>query len=167
MGLLTAVAAHAQTRWVVDPKASLVWWQMSPNLNHLWATGLTPEKLAALGLTLGSDVPVFVAGSSAWAEGRGEQLIPVELALEELMSVFLLDFEQPSSTIANVIADAAESTAVVGMLMAQRRRIAFITPPGFFESLPEFNEMICAIVVSPPLPTQRHSEWHEQSQSAT
>ena len=48
-------------------------------LNHLWATGLTPEKLGTLGLTLGSDVPVFVAGSSAWAEGRGEQLIPVEL----------------------------------------------------------------------------------------
>lgn len=48
-------------------------------LNHLWATGLTPEKLAAIGLTLGSDVPVFVAGSSAWAEGRGEHLTPVEL----------------------------------------------------------------------------------------
>ena len=43
MGLLTAVAAHAQTRWVVDPKASLVWWQMSPNLNHLWAT-TCPEE---------------------------------------------------------------------------------------------------------------------------
>ncbi len=48
-------------------------------LNHLWATGLTPENLAALGLALGSDVPVFVAGSSAWAEGRGEHLTPVEL----------------------------------------------------------------------------------------
>jgi len=48
-------------------------------LNHLWFTGLTPEKLAALGLALGSDVPVFVAGSSAWAEGRGEHLTPVEL----------------------------------------------------------------------------------------
>ena len=48
-------------------------------LNHLWATGLTPENLATLGLALGSDVPVFVAGSSAWAEGRGEHLTPVEL----------------------------------------------------------------------------------------
>lgn len=48
-------------------------------LNHLWSTGLTPAQLAAIGLTLGSDVPVFVAGSSAWAEGRGEQLTPVEL----------------------------------------------------------------------------------------
>jgi 4-diphosphocytidyl-2-C-methyl-D-erythritol kinase len=48
-------------------------------LNHLWGTGLAAEKLAALGLTLGSDVPVFVAGSSAWAEGRGEHLTSVEL----------------------------------------------------------------------------------------
>src|SRR5215510_1293829 len=48
-------------------------------LNRLWNLGLAPERLAALGLTLGSDVPVFVYGSSAWAEGRGEQLTPVEL----------------------------------------------------------------------------------------
>ncbi len=48
-------------------------------LNHLWQTGLTPERLAELGLALGSDVPVFVHGTSAWAEGRGEKLEPVEL----------------------------------------------------------------------------------------
>jgi 4-diphosphocytidyl-2-C-methyl-D-erythritol kinase len=48
-------------------------------LNHLWSTGLTRERLARIGLTLGSDVPVFVAGSSAWAEQRGERLEPVEL----------------------------------------------------------------------------------------
>jgi len=35
--LLTA-AAHAQSRWVIDRKVSLVWWQVSPHLNHLWAT---------------------------------------------------------------------------------------------------------------------------------
>jgi 4-diphosphocytidyl-2-C-methyl-D-erythritol kinase len=48
-------------------------------LNHLWRTGLPLETLAALGLTLGADVPVFVHGRSAWGEGRGEQLIPVRL----------------------------------------------------------------------------------------
>lgn len=31
-------AAHAQSRWTVDAKTSLAWWQMSPNLGHLWAT---------------------------------------------------------------------------------------------------------------------------------
>jgi 4-diphosphocytidyl-2-C-methyl-D-erythritol kinase len=48
-------------------------------LNHLWRCDFSPERLAELGLALGSDVPVFVLGSSAWAEGRGEQLTPVEL----------------------------------------------------------------------------------------
>src|SRR6266853_2667034 len=39
LGLLTVVAAaHAQVRWTIDPKTSIAWWQMSPNLNHLWAT---------------------------------------------------------------------------------------------------------------------------------
>ncbi|HWW78649.1 MAG TPA: 4-(cytidine 5'-diphospho)-2-C-methyl-D-erythritol kinase [Steroidobacteraceae bacterium] len=48
-------------------------------LNHLWGCGLPIDELARLGLPLGADVPVFVRGSSAWAEGVGEQLVPVEL----------------------------------------------------------------------------------------
>jgi 4-diphosphocytidyl-2-C-methyl-D-erythritol kinase len=48
-------------------------------LNQLWNCGLTVPQLAELGLTLGSDVPVFVHGFSAWAEGRGEKLEAVEL----------------------------------------------------------------------------------------
>lgn len=43
-------------------------------LNHLWKTGLTATDLANLGVQLGADVPVFVHGCSAWAEGIGEQL---------------------------------------------------------------------------------------------
>jgi hypothetical protein len=39
LGLLTVGGvAHAQVHWTIDPKTSLAWWQMSPNLNHLWAT---------------------------------------------------------------------------------------------------------------------------------
>jgi len=48
-------------------------------LNRLWGTGLAVDTLAGIGLSLGSDVPVFVRGSSAWADGRGERLAPVEL----------------------------------------------------------------------------------------
>ena len=48
-------------------------------LNHLWRTEVETEQLAALGLRLGADVPVFVGGQAAWAEGVGEQLSPVEL----------------------------------------------------------------------------------------
>lgn len=48
-------------------------------LNLLWGLGLTEDELAALGLRLGADVPVFVRGRNAWAEGVGEVLAPVEL----------------------------------------------------------------------------------------
>jgi 4-diphosphocytidyl-2-C-methyl-D-erythritol kinase len=48
-------------------------------LNELWELGLDPAALAAIGLRLGADVPVFVHGRSAWAEGIGERLTPIAL----------------------------------------------------------------------------------------
>jgi len=48
-------------------------------LNQLWQTGLSLEELATLGLQLGADVPVFVYGRTAWAEGVGEDLQAVTL----------------------------------------------------------------------------------------
>ena len=48
-------------------------------LNKLWGLDLPLAELAALGLQLGADVPVFVHGRSAWAEGVGEQLQPIAL----------------------------------------------------------------------------------------
>ena len=56
-------------------------------LNHLWRTDLSIEELAVLGLQLGADVPIFVHGNSAWAEGVGENLQP--LSLPELWYVVL------------------------------------------------------------------------------
>jgi 4-diphosphocytidyl-2-C-methyl-D-erythritol kinase len=48
-------------------------------LNELWNCGLTTPDLATLGLPLGADVPVFIGGLTAWGEGIGERLTPVEL----------------------------------------------------------------------------------------
>ncbi|MDR9454661.1 MAG: 4-(cytidine 5'-diphospho)-2-C-methyl-D-erythritol kinase [Spiribacter sp.] len=48
-------------------------------LNALWRCGLTERELAAMALRLGADVPVFVGGQAAWAEGVGESLTPVEV----------------------------------------------------------------------------------------
>lgn len=48
-------------------------------LNRLWACGLGVDALAVLGLRLGADVPVFVRGGNAWAEGVGERLTPMVL----------------------------------------------------------------------------------------
>ncbi|MGA2190874.1 MAG: 4-(cytidine 5'-diphospho)-2-C-methyl-D-erythritol kinase [Steroidobacteraceae bacterium] len=46
-------------------------------LNRLWGLNLPTARLAELGLTLGADVPVFVHGRAAWAEGVGERLTPL------------------------------------------------------------------------------------------
>lgn len=48
-------------------------------LDRLWGTDLGVDALAALALPLGADVPVFVRGRAAWAEGVGERLTPVTL----------------------------------------------------------------------------------------
>jgi len=46
-------------------------------LNKLWNCQLTDDELAKLGLSLGADVPIFIHGYAAWAEGVGEQLTAI------------------------------------------------------------------------------------------
>jgi len=43
LGLLPVIAVAQSTRWVIDPRTSLAWWQVNPNLNHLWATTCTGD----------------------------------------------------------------------------------------------------------------------------
>ena len=49
-------------------------------LNHLWQCHLNTKQLAEIGLNLGADVPVFIHGYAAWAEGVGEQLTTISPA---------------------------------------------------------------------------------------
>lgn len=48
-------------------------------LNHLWGCGLSKRQLHNIGLQLGADVPVFINAQTAWAEGVGEELQPIEM----------------------------------------------------------------------------------------
>lgn len=48
-------------------------------LNALWETALSKQQLMAMGKKLGADIPLFIFGQSAWAEGIGEQLTAIEL----------------------------------------------------------------------------------------
>ena len=48
-------------------------------LNKIWGIEASEDDIAELGRRLGADVPVFVRGQAAWAEGIGEQLTPIEL----------------------------------------------------------------------------------------
>lgn len=67
-------------------------------LNYLWGLGYSLDRLADLGLQLGADVPVFVRGHSAWAEGVGERLTPID---------------PPEGWMLVLVPDAAVSTAEV------------------------------------------------------
>ena len=88
-------------------------------LNELWGCGLTLEVLARIGLSLGADVPVFVQGSSAWAEGVGERLTPVEL---------------PERWYVIIYPGARVSTREVFHSPELTRNSLFITIRAFFES---------------------------------
>jgi len=48
-------------------------------LNELWQTGLSIDELSEIGLSLGADIPFFINGNAAWAEGVGDKLTPIVL----------------------------------------------------------------------------------------
>jgi 4-diphosphocytidyl-2-C-methyl-D-erythritol kinase len=54
-------------------------------LNQLWQCGLNDEQLAAYGVQLGADVPIFIFGQNAWAEGIGEKLSFIDLAQKQFI----------------------------------------------------------------------------------
>lgn len=80
-------------------------------LNSIWKCGLSTEQLADLGLQLGADVPVFVHGHSAWAEGRGEKLQAVTLGERHYVLVFP-DISIATAEVFNHIALKRDSVAV-------------------------------------------------------
>jgi len=57
-------------------------------LNEIWGLRLPVDRLAEIGLELGADVPLFVRGQSAWGEGVGERLTPLELPERHYAVVF-------------------------------------------------------------------------------
>jgi 4-diphosphocytidyl-2-C-methyl-D-erythritol kinase len=88
-------------------------------LNKLWELHLEPDELAGLGLSLGADVPVFVHGRAAWAEGVGERLTPV-------------DFPEPTYLL--IRPGSAVSTAEVFGAPELTRDSPVITIRGFLTS---------------------------------
>jgi 4-diphosphocytidyl-2-C-methyl-D-erythritol kinase len=92
-------------------------------LNRLWDLHLPVDKLAELGLKLGADVPVFVRGRAAWAEGVGERLTPLYPPLAPIESNYLI--LKPNVFV---------STAEVFQDPELTRNSAPITIHGFLES---------------------------------
>ena len=88
-------------------------------LNEMWGCGLSLSELASLSRPLGADVPVFVQGSSAWAEGVGERLTPVTL---------------PAKWYVVIYPGVAVSTREVFQSPELTRNSPLITIRAFFES---------------------------------
>ena len=59
-------------------------------LNRLWQLNYSRQQLMQIGLTLGADVPVFIFGQPAWAEGVGEQLSAVTLPADILEKYYVV-----------------------------------------------------------------------------
>ena len=57
-------------------------------LNQIWSCGLTKEKLIDIAINLGSDVPFFIQGTSAFVEGVGDQITPFSYDEDWLFLVF-------------------------------------------------------------------------------
>jgi 4-diphosphocytidyl-2-C-methyl-D-erythritol kinase len=68
-------------------------------LNAMWGIGLSSEKIAAIGAQLGADVPVFVHGRSAWGEGVGDRLTPVEISGESWYLVIFPGVQVPTAAV--------------------------------------------------------------------
>jgi 4-diphosphocytidyl-2-C-methyl-D-erythritol kinase len=68
-------------------------------LNAMWRTGLSSDEIAAIGVKLGADVPIFVAGRSAWAEGIGERLTPMGLGANSWFLVLFPGVAVPTASV--------------------------------------------------------------------
>jgi 4-diphosphocytidyl-2-C-methyl-D-erythritol kinase len=68
-------------------------------LNEMWKTGYTSAQIAGFSAALGADVPVFVHGRSAWGEGVGERLDPVELGADSWYLVIYPGVPVPTAAV--------------------------------------------------------------------
>ena len=107
-------------------------------LNEIWQTGCSVDDLAALGLELGADVPVFVRGHSAWAEGIGEILTPlslperhfvmvdarVKVPTAELFQAAELTRNSPPATISGYLSGAPAVNAFAPVVRARYPEVA-------------------------------------------
>lgn len=107
-------------------------------LNHLWRLDLDEDSLAALGGQLGADVPVFVRGRSAWAEGVGERLSPIHLPRrhyvvldprEQVPTAALFQAPEltrnaPRATISSFVSGATVENAFEPVVRARYPRVA-------------------------------------------
>jgi 4-diphosphocytidyl-2-C-methyl-D-erythritol kinase len=118
-------------------------------LNFLWKTHLSTEELCEIGIFLGADVPVFIKGHSAWAEGIGERLQAIDL---------------PEQWYVVIKPDCHVSTGDIFSSEELTRDTAAITVAAFFE---QGGHNDCETVVCKAYPEVKKAlDWLSQHASA-
>ena len=105
-------------------------------LNQLWHTGLSRAQLQTLGLTLGADVPIFIHGRAAFAEGVGEKFTAVTL---------------PPSWYLVVVPPVSVPTAEIFASPALQRDTAAIAPAAWHDGFGRNNMQSVACGLYPPV----------------
>ena len=107
-------------------------------LNRLWKIRASDDDLAKLGERLGADVPLFVRGQSAWADGVGEKLTPIDLPMSqyvildpgvhastaELFQAAELTRNTPPTTISDFLDGACTGNAFTPLVRARFPQVA-------------------------------------------
>lgn len=112
-------------------------------LNYLWGCGLSQQELMDLGVQLGADVPVFIFAQSAWAEGVGEHLKPIDLPEKW----FLVLKPQINVSTAKVFADPqlqrdCSTITIRDFLAGQTQSIGNVCEKPVREMYPEVDEAL-------------------------
>ena len=126
-------------------------------LNRLWETGFEHEALAEIGVWLGADIPFFIFGRSAWAEGVGERLEPVEIP-----SRWYVVLTPPVQVATAAIFAAPELTRDTEALKMED----FSAQSCSYASREIFRNDLEAVVTARYPEVRRHLEWLRQHGSA-
>lgn len=100
-------------------------------LNQLWQSGLSNEQLADLGAQLGSDVPFFFIGGTAWGTGRGTEIIPID------------DIEVPHLLLVNPNVEVSTAKVYQGFDLLTKSTELHTLPPCSFSGTEELFAQVC------------------------
>ncbi|MFA0811330.1 4-(cytidine 5'-diphospho)-2-C-methyl-D-erythritol kinase [Microbulbifer epialgicus] len=128
-------------------------------LNYLWRCNLPINTLAELGRQLGADIPVFVRGRTAWAEGVGDKLTPV--ATEKRRYLVVAPGCEVST--AKIFRDSRLTRDSVAITLAALREGQLTETPISSEKLEAFSSNDCQALVESLYPEVRNArEWLQQ-----
>ena len=125
-------------------------------LDRLWGTGFGPDVLAELGAALGADIPFFLMGTSAWVEGIGERLRPMQVPRR-----WYLVLTPPVAIPTGVVFAAPELTRNTEALKMEDFSAQPLGTPAFASGDGFRNDLEAVVIDRYPV-VREHLEWLRQ-----